>query len=218
MFLSNIDILEALVNKQEWLGLITVTGRAPRALIGWEVIHPEYIQPASIDVHLAVDEPIYERLTTFMPFMDEAAPGGPGSNDNNAYAYIPMGTMKRYNNRGEKRNCYLLEPGKLYLAKTLEWVGIPYTMIAWIHGNSTPARWVGFQPHQQAGLLDPGYYGNPTLEITVEVPCYVPVSTVERPTRIGQVVFAELRNGADPHYKGRYQGVITVSGPLPIAT
>lgn len=93
-----------------------------------------------------------------------------------------------------------LEPGRLYLATTLEYVQIPVDLLAHMHGRSTNAR-AGIVPHQEAGLLDPGYRGRPTLEITVLM------WTVVRPADpIGQLTFETLSSPADPPYSGRYQG------------
>ena len=101
---------------------------------------------------------------------------------------------------------WLLEPGRLYLATTLEHIVVPNDLVGYVHGRSTLAR-AGVVPHQQAGLLDPGYSGRPTMEITVLMP------TVLRPRcPIGQLTFEELTCAADPPYRGRYQHDL---GPVP---
>ena len=96
-------------------------------------------------------------------------------------------------------NGWVLRPGQLYLSSTREYLVVPDDLIAFLHGRSTLAR-SGVTVHQQAGLLDAGYQGKPTLEISVVYP------TVLRPEMpIAQVTFHRLTTAADPVYAGRYQ-------------
>ena len=93
-----------------------------------------------------------------------------------------------------------LSPGRLYLAATAEQLTIPDDLVGHLHGRSTAAR-AGVQVHQQAGLLDPGYCGCPTLEITVVYP-----TVLEPGDSIAQVTFEQLSGPVDAPYHGRYQG------------
>ncbi len=101
-----------------------------------------------------------------------------------------------------------LQPGRFYLASTVEKIG-SLAFVPILMGKSTVAR-CGLCIHQVAGLIEPGFFG----QITMEVTCSVPV--VIRPgMRIGQVVFETVQGQILP-YRGRYQGQTgpTVARPL----
>lgn len=101
---------------------------------------------------------------------------------------------------------WVLWPGRVYLATTLEWIEIPIDLVGHLHGNSTLAR-AGITVHQQAGLLDPGYKGRPTLEFTVMYPTYL------RPyQQAAQIELLRMTTAAEDPYSGRYQGA---SAPQP---
>lgn len=94
---------------------------------------------------------------------------------------------------------WVLWPGRVYLATTLELLFIPTDLVGHLHGNSTLAR-AGIVVHQQAGLLDPGYEGRPTMEITAVYPTYL------RPgQQITQLELLRLTTPAERPYAGRYQ-------------
>lgn len=102
-----------------------------------------------------------------------------------------------------------LWPGRLYLATTMETLGIPADLVGHLHGKSTLAR-AGIVVHQQAGLLDPGYEGRPTLEITVVYPTYL------RPGQpIAQLELLRLTTPVERPYDGRYQHDIAPQPPRP---
>jgi dCTP deaminase len=87
----------------------------------------------------------------------------------------------------------------LYLGVTLEYVEIPTDLLCHVHGKSSLGR-EGIVIHQTAGLVDPGYRGNLTLEITVSH------ATILRPEMpIGQLTFQRLTTPSDTPYRGRYQ-------------
>lgn len=141
------------------------------------------IQPASIDVRLG------ERMLLFVggEMREETQPG-------DWQELIP-----------DSDGCWHLIPGNCYLGTTYEHIGIPDDLACQLDGRSSQARrFVSL--HEQAGWLDPGYYGKPTLEITV-----MARTVVRQKQPIGQLVFFKLDNRVQRPYghwarNSRYQG------------
>ena len=106
---------------------------------------------------------------------------------------------------------YKLYPGDLHLGATAEWVEVPDELVCHLHGRSTLGRY-GVSVHETAGLIDPGFRGQITLELTVA-----------RATRlypgqpIGQLVFCRLTTPAARPYgvRGRYQDSRGAVPPIP---
>lgn len=144
------------------------------------------IQPSSIDLRIGDDLISREPSGIVDLTVDQSA------------LYVPHGAIDD--------GRWVLWPGRLYLATTFEWLRVPTDLVGHLHGNSTLAR-AGIVAHQQSGLLDPGYEGRPTLEITVVYPTYL------RPwQRIAQLELVRLTTPAAHPYAGRYQGA---SAPQP---
>jgi dCTP deaminase len=103
----------------------------------------------------------------------------------------------------------LLKPHAFYRMSTIEYFRIPLDLCGYLHGVSTMAR-MGFSPHEQAGLLDPGWDGVITGEVTVAAFLELTVSWPDNPDflppRLGQVTLHQLTEEASPGYRGRYQG------------
>ncbi len=59
---------------------------------------------------------------------------------------------------------FVLEPGQLVLAQTLENVTVPPDLVGWVEGRSSWAR-VGVTIHVTAPKIDPGFSGTITLEL-----------------------------------------------------
>lgn len=59
---------------------------------------------------------------------------------------------------------YVLLPNEFLLASTLEYVGVPFDLVALVDGKSSLGR-VGVTAHITAGWIDSGFKGNITLEI-----------------------------------------------------
>lgn len=163
---------------------------------------PEDIQPASIDVYLDVRS------------LAEASYRKPGGNDyiigTDEVNYVPA-SMTEHEDEDVLRTW--VRPGYLYKGRLREWLHIPVSMVGYIHGVSTVARY-GLTPHQQAGLLDPGYYGNPTLELSTLLPLEIIVPKSAPYLRIAQISFDSMLVSASPGYSGRYQGLTEASGPI----
>lgn len=144
------------------------------------------IQPCSIDVRLGGE--LLQRVRGAV--VDPVAGTGPGWT-HAAQADIP--------------HAWLLHPGVLYLGVLLERVTVPDDLICHLYGRSSLAR-EGITIHQQAGLLDAGYDGHPTLEITV-----THTTRLQRGMPIGQLVFQRMTTRAERPYgsdtlNSRYQG------------
>ena len=58
---------------------------------------------------------------------------------------------------------FILHPGELALAMTLESVTLPANMVGWLGGRSSLAR-LGLMVHVTAHRIDPGWSGNIVLE------------------------------------------------------
>lgn len=99
-----------------------------------------------------------------------------------------------------------LKPGMSVLAATAEQVAIPNDLVGLLLGKSTVAR--VFVQVEAAGLLDPGYTGNPTLEITNHGPHTV---FLDAGVQIAQLVMLRMTTPAERPYgseslRSRYQG------------
>ncbi|WP_255152566.1 dCTP deaminase [Halorarius halobius] len=105
---------------------------------------------------------------------------------------------------------YVLHPGDFVLGTTKERVGIPDDLIAHVEGRSSLGR-LAIVVHATAGLCDPGYKGQITLELSNLGRAPVALSPG---MRISQLTFTELKTPADRPYGAergsKYQGQ---SGP-----
>jgi dCTP deaminase len=176
-------------------------------LLGWDERLPEWqrlvvdplrpnaVQPCSIDVHLGRSLLVYEG-----PRTDTRRDNSPW------WRALPLTrVVDEYRERSigsvvDESLGWVLRPGSFYLGVLDEYVGVPEDCCGQLGGVSSRAR-DGVMVHQQAGLLDPGWHGKATLEITVAAP-----HTILYPgQRIGQVTFTRLDGRASPIYRGRYQ-------------
>lgn len=109
-------------------------------------------------------------------------------------------------------DCYVIQPGEFVLGSTLERVRLSRNIVGQVHGKSTRAR-QGLIVHA-AGLVDPGFHGELTLEIfnMSKLPVYLNQGML-----ICQITFQSLSTTPDraygnPELFSRYQGQ---SGPTP---
>lgn len=107
-----------------------------------------------------------------------------------------------------------LQPGDFVLATTAERVTIPADLCGFLHGRSTLGR-LGIAIHVTAGLVDPGYCGDVTLEMCNVGPLTL---TLRRGDPIGQLTFEELGTAAmrpygHPSLASRYQGQSGTTAP-----
>jgi len=100
---------------------------------------------------------------------------------------------------------FQINPGVIYLMHTVEVVG-PGHHAGIVSGKSSIGR-LGIAVHITAGLIDPGFSGQITLEVT----CIMPVILYPG-MRICQVSFHEVVGPIQP-YAGNYQGEYA-QGPI----
>ncbi len=91
---------------------------------------------------------------------------------------------------------FIVHPGDFVLGSTVEWVEVPDDLIGFVNGRSTFGR-LAIVIHATAGLLDPGWKGNVTLEISNLG--RIPVE-LEPGMRIAQLTFTELKSACSRPY------------------
>jgi len=134
--------------------------------------------PASYDVHLGNEIRAY--VTN---------PGQPiDPRDPPPTAAVPLGQHGRW----------LIQPGTVYLGVTKEYTETE-KLVPMLHGRSSIGRY-GLFIHVTAGVGDPGFRGNFTLELVATQPVYVYPDM-----KIGQLTYHQV-SGEDQPYAGRYQG------------
>jgi dCTP deaminase len=101
---------------------------------------------------------------------------------------------------------YTLEPGKLYLASTLESVWQHYTLAPRIDGRSSGGR-LGLFVHITAGYGDVGFSGNWTLELVTVYPLKLWPGQ-----EICQISWERVSHCAEPEfYSGSYAKRLTAA-------
>lgn len=93
----------------------------------------------------------------------------------------------------------LIEPGSPILCTTLEIIKIPSNLRGVVYLKSSLAR-EGLD-HALAGYVDPGFWGQLTLEFHAHIPI-----TLQINQRIVQIELAQLVAPARKPYNGKYQG------------
>lgn len=89
--------------------------------------------------------------------------------DHSKHAYIDP-SKKDYSNeitkiiKVEKDGAFIMQPGEFVLAVTLESVRIPADLMGRLEGRSSLGR-LGLVVHSTASIFDPGWDGNPVLEL-----------------------------------------------------
>lgn len=104
------------------------------------------------------------------------------------------------------RSELILFPGDFVLATTVETVNMPDNVTAVVRDKST---WARRAIALQNTLIDPGFRGQITLEISNHGKCAV---TIPVGVGIAQLVFERHARARRP-YAGKYQGQTTVTGP-----
>jgi dCTP deaminase len=112
--------------------------------------------------------------------------------------------------RVEEGGEFILHPGDFVLGTTKERVEIPADLIAHVQGRSSLGR-LAVVIHATAGVVDPGYEGQITLELSNLGTAPVALSPG---MRVSQLIFTELSSAAERPYGAergsKYQGQ---SGP-----
>jgi len=105
---------------------------------------------------------------------------------------------------------FVLHPGDFVLGTTVERVEIPDDLIAHVEGRSSLGR-LAVVVHATAGLCDPGYRGQITLELSNLGSAPV---ALEPGMRVSQLTFTELTSpAAEPYGSGRGSKYQDQSGP-----
>jgi dCTP deaminase len=105
---------------------------------------------------------------------------------------------------------FVLHPGDFVLGTTKERVEVPPDLIAHVQGRSSLGR-LAVVVHATAGVVDPGYRGQITLELSNLGK--VPVA-LSPDMRISQLIFTELSSPADrPYGEGRGSKYQDQDGP-----
>ena len=152
------------------------------------------IQPASVDLKLG--EEFLEFRRTNIPCIH------PNSEDE-VTKYVRKTIVKE----GEE---FILHPSDFVLGTTKERVEIPPDLIAHVQGRSSLGR-LAIVIHATAGVIDPGYRGQITLELSNLGTAPVALTPG---MRISQVIFTELKTPAkNPYGKGRGSKYQDQEGP-----
>jgi len=148
------------------------------------------IQPASVDLRLGRE---------FLEFQHTNIPCIHPNSEQEIEEYVDETVV-------EPDGEFILHPGDFVLGTTRERVGIPDDLIAHVEGRSSLGR-LAIVVHATAGLADPGYQGQITLELSNLGAAPV---ALEPDMRISQLTFTELSSAAERPYGeergSKYQG------------
>jgi dCTP deaminase len=138
------------------------------------------IQPASVDLRLG---------RTFLEFQRTNIPCIHPNSEQEVEDYVEQTVV-------EEDDEFVLHPGDFVLGTTKERVEIPPDLIAHVEGRSSLGR-LAIVVHATAGLCDPGYKGQITLELSNLGAAPV---ALDPDMRISQLTFTELTNPAERPY------------------
>jgi dCTP deaminase len=148
------------------------------------------VQPASVDLRLGSE---------FLEFQHANIPCIHPESEAETDEYVRAVEV-------EEGDEYVLHPGDFVLGTTVERVEIPPDLIAHVEGRSSLGR-LAVVVHATAGLCDPGYQGQITLELSNLGTAPVALSPG---MRISQLTFTELSSPAERPYGedrgSKYQG------------
>lgn len=148
------------------------------------------IQPASVDLRLG--DSFLEFSRTNIPCIH------PGS-ETEIEEYVSETVV-------DEGDDFVLHPGDFVLGTTVERVAIPDDLVAHVEGRSSLGR-LAVVVHATAGLADPGYEGQITLELSNLGAAPVALTPG---MRISQLTFTELSSTAERPYGtdrgSKYQG------------
>ncbi|WP_415380741.1 dCTP deaminase [Halosimplex sp. TS25] len=138
------------------------------------------IQPASVDLRLGRE---------FLEFQHANIPCIHPNSENEVAEYVEETVV-------DEDEEFILHPGDFVLGTTYERVGIPDDLIAHVEGRSSLGR-LAIVVHATAGLCDPGYKGQITLELSNLGTAPVALTPG---MRISQLTFTELKTPAERPY------------------
>ncbi|WP_299264218.1 dCTP deaminase [Halorientalis sp.] len=138
------------------------------------------VQPASVDLRLGRE---------FLEFQHANIPCIHPDSEQEVEEYVD----ETHVDEGDE---FILHPGDFVLGTTVERVEIPPDLIAHVEGRSSLGR-LAIVVHATAGLADPGYQGQITLELSNLGTAPVALTPG---MRISQLTFTELKTPADRPY------------------
>jgi dCTP deaminase len=138
------------------------------------------VQPASVDLRLG---------RTFLEFQHANIPCIHPTSEREVDEYVEETVV-------EEGDEFILHPGDFVLGTTRECVEIPDDLLAHVQGRSSMGR-LAIVIHATAGIVDPGYRGQITLELSNLGTAPVALTPG---MRISQVIFTELKNRAERPY------------------
>lgn len=138
------------------------------------------IQPASVDLRLGRE---------FLEFQRTNIPCIHPDSTNEVDEYVTETVV-------DDDEEFILHPGDFVLGTTEERVEVPDDLIAHVEGRSSLGR-LAVVIHATAGIVDPGYRGQVTLELSNLGTAPVALTPG---MRISQVVFTELKTAAERPY------------------
>ena len=187
------------LSRPRWCNVILSDISIRKALaegtIGIDPLGPNAVQPSSVDIRVSDAFRVFANHR--YPFIDTRAEQPGLTEEVTATEAEP----------------FMLHPGEFALASTLERLTLPDDIVAELTGKSSLGR-LGLVVHATAGLVDPGWDGHITLELsnvaTLPIAIYPGMP-------IGQFVFLRLDQPAERPYGSRelgskYQGQ---QGPTP---
>ena len=125
----------------------TIREEVAAGRIGLDPFDPALVQPSSVDVRCD------NRFRVFhpgrYPFID---------------LRVPMPDLTELVEIADDR-AFILHPGEFVLGATFEVLRLPDDLVARLDGKSSLGR-IGLQVHSTAGLADPGFEGQITLELS----------------------------------------------------
>ncbi|GAB3693322.1 dCTP deaminase [Halorubrum pallidum] len=140
----------------------------------------QQVQPASVDLRLG---------GRFLEFQRTNIPCIHPTEADEVGEYVTETTV-------EEGDEFILHPGDFVLGTTVERVTIPDDLVAHVEGRSSLGR-LAIVVHATAGLCDPGYEGQITLELSNLGTAPVALSPG---MRVSQLTFTELKSPADRPY------------------
>ena len=138
------------------------------------------VQPASIDLRLGSE---------FLEFQRTNIPCIHPNREEEVGEYV----TETHVEEGEE---FILHPGDFVLGTTKERVEVPPDLLATVEGRSSLGR-LAVVIHATAGIVDPGYEGQITLELSNLGTAPVALTPG---MRVSQLVFTELKSTADRPY------------------
>lgn len=160
----------------------------------------------SYDVHLAPMLRVYKRIPGWRDGIDGV----------NGYTQHPEEPLDTRTCRGTldievPDGGYILEPGELYLASTVEWTE-SLEHVPMLNGRSSTGR-LGLSIHVTAGTGDVGFRGPWTMELTV-----VKRLRVHAGDPIGQLLWLTAESTPAVSYGDKPSAKYNDAGPLPQAS